>query len=300
MARGETAVEGRLLGRAAEIGRVLARHLREARSEDASDATRARRLRAALEELGPTFAKLGQIASTRADLLPVAYVVELEQLQDRVPPMQEAEVVAVMERALGVPWEDVFESIEPTPLAAGTIGQVHRATLEGGERVVVKVQRATAADDVLRDLGLLEAFAARIPAGSVLRRIVDVPAIVDHLASSLRRELDFRLEAANADRLPEAIAGYPLLGVPRIHHGLTSARLLVMELVDGVPIREAPAGDGRRDAARQLLESYYRQILEDGFFHADPHPGTCSGRTGASSSSTWGWSARSSRACASS
>ena len=120
-------------------------------------------------------------------------------------------------------------------------------------------------------------FAARIPTGSVLRRIVDVPAIVDHLASSLRRELDFRLEAANADRLREAIAGYPLLGVPRIHHGLASQRLLVMELVDGVPIREAPAGEGRQAAARQLLESYYRQILEDGF------------RTGAVFLGYWWW-----------
>ena len=102
---------------------------------------RAKSLRAALEELGPTFAKLGQILSTRPDLLPPEFIAELSKLQDDVPPMTEEEVVAVMEEELRVPWEDVFESIDPEPLAAGTIGQVHAATLEGGDRVVVKVQR---------------------------------------------------------------------------------------------------------------------------------------------------------------
>src|SRR5216110_2590468 len=115
--------------------------MRETRGSADPIEIRARRLRDALEELGPTFAKLGQILSTRPDLLPPEFIIELSTLQDDVAPLTEAEVVQVMEEELGVPWEDVFESIDPEPLAAGTIGQVHRATLESGERVVVKVQR---------------------------------------------------------------------------------------------------------------------------------------------------------------
>jgi predicted unusual protein kinase regulating ubiquinone biosynthesis (AarF/ABC1/UbiB family) len=122
---------------------------------------RARNLKNALEELGPTFAKLGQILSTRPDLLPPEFIDELATLQDKVTPMNEEDVVSVMEEELGVPWEDVFESIEPEPLAAGTIGQVHVATLESGQKVVVKVQRRGARVAIMRDLGLLELFASK-------------------------------------------------------------------------------------------------------------------------------------------
>jgi ubiquinone biosynthesis protein len=269
-------VEGHLLGRAARISSVMARfgasHLFASDKEEAGTA-QARRLRTALEELGPTFAKLGQILSTRADLLPPAFVEELATLQDQVPPLGEAEVVAVMEQELGVPWEDVFESIEQIPMAAGTIAEVHRATLTDGERVVVKVQRPTAERDILLDLGLFERFAAKTSDRPAFRQVVDMPAIIEHLSASLKRELDFRQEAANVERMRVVLAPYPRLEVPKVYHGLSSKRLLVMEEVQGVPIREVPEGQARKEAARQLLESYYRQILVDGFFHADPHPG---------------------------
>ena len=155
-----------LLGRTWHIGRVMVRAgLRDLleRPSDDQDVlrTRARRLREALDQLGPTFAKIGQILSTRPDLLPQPFIEELATLQERVTPLTEAEVVAVMERELGVPWEDVFESIDPEPLAAGTIAQVHRATLAAGDRVVVKVQRPTAERDIVADLGLLELFARK-------------------------------------------------------------------------------------------------------------------------------------------
>jgi predicted unusual protein kinase regulating ubiquinone biosynthesis (AarF/ABC1/UbiB family) len=263
-----------LLGRATRIAAVLARHgLRERRSGDESDAVRARHLREALQELGPTFAKLGQVLSTRPDLLPPAFVEELATLQDRVPPLEEHEVVAVMEEELRVPWEDVFETIDPVPIAAGTIGQVHRATLEGGERVVVKVQRPAARDEIMRDLGLLELFAEQVAERDVFRRVVDVPAVVEHLSSSLRRELDFCIEAKNIERLREVLEPYSRLDVPRLYDEFTSSRLLVLEDIQGVPIREAPPGPARKEAAEQVIEAYYRQILTDGFFHADPHPG---------------------------
>ncbi|HEX9892196.1 MAG TPA: AarF/UbiB family protein, partial [Actinomycetota bacterium] len=273
----EPEVEGHLLGRAARIGRVAAKHdLRDlfkplGPGDDIRE--RARRLRTAFEELGPTFGKLGQILSTRPDLLPPEYIEELSTLQNEVPPLTETEVVEVMEQELGVPWEDVFESLDPEPLAAGTIAQVHTATLADGEDVVVKVQRPTARTDIMQDLGLLEMFAAKTAHRPAFRQLVDLEAIVEHLSTSLQEELDFRQEAANADRLRKVLEPYPRLDVPQVHTDFSTDRLLVLERIKGVRISEAPDSPDRRDAARQLLESYYRQILTDGFFHADPHPG---------------------------
>jgi ubiquinone biosynthesis protein len=264
----------RLLGRATHIGKVMARYgLGERGAADVPLEERAKSLRAALEELGPTFAKLGQILSTRPDLLPPEFIAELSTLQDQVPPMTEEEVVAVMEEELRVPWEDVFERIDPEPLAAGTIGQVHAATLEGGDRVVVKVQRRGAEEEIMRDLGLLELFAEKAEHREGLRRLVDFPSVIRHLSDSLKRELDFRMEAANVDRLSEVLEPYTRLAVPSVYHDFSSKRLLVLSFVDGVPVRDTPDVPERRDAARQLVESYYRQVLVDGFFHADPHPG---------------------------
>jgi ubiquinone biosynthesis protein len=275
----EPEVEGRLLGRATHIGRVLAKHGLAARrsgkapADAASMKVRAQQLRATLEELGPTFEKLGQILSTRPELLPPEFVEELAGLQEDVTPLTEAEVVQVMERELGVPWEDVFATIDPQPLAAGTIGQVHRATLERGDRVVVKVQRPNAEEEILRDLALLDLFAGQAMSRSGLREVVDIPALVEHMSSSLRRELDFRQEAGNIERMRAVLAPYARLAVPGLYADLSTSRLLIMEEVGGGALRDAPEGPERREAARQLLESYYRQVLKDGFFHADPHPG---------------------------
>jgi ubiquinone biosynthesis protein len=273
--------EGRLLGRAARIGRVLAKQgfaelFTAGRGQPADEETvraRARRLRGAMEELGPTFAKMGQILSTRPDLLPQPFIDELATLQDQVPPLTEEEVVKVMEEELGVPWEDVFESIDPEPMAAGTIAQVHRATLTDGERVVVKVQRPTARTDILQDLGLLELFAEKTQERSAFRQVIDLPTIIEHLSASLRRELDFRQEASNLERMHGVLASFSRLDAPRVFSEFSTARLLTMEEIQGVPLREIPDGPARKGAARQLLESYYEQILAEGFFHADPHPG---------------------------
>jgi predicted unusual protein kinase regulating ubiquinone biosynthesis (AarF/ABC1/UbiB family)/nucleotide-binding universal stress UspA family protein len=274
----EDAEAGELLGRAAQIARVLARYkLQNLRGradvDGASDVASARRLRQALEELGPTFAKLGQILSTRPDLLPAAFAAELADLQDHVTPLTESEVVSVMEQELRVPWEDVFADIEAQPMAAGTIAQVHRAVLVGGARVVVKVQRPEAQAEIMQDLGLLRQFAAKAAGRPAFTEVVDVSAIVEHLSSSLQRELDFRHEAANLARMREVLEPFDRLAVPEVYSELSSARLLVMEEIDGVPVGQAPEGEARREAGRQLLEAYYQQVLGDGFFHADPHPG---------------------------
>jgi ubiquinone biosynthesis protein len=183
-------------------------------------------------------------------------------------------VVTVMEQELGVPWEDVLGSIEPRPLAAGTIAQVHRATLAGGDRVVVKVQRPGARQDIEQDLALLELFAEKVSDRRELKQVIDMGAVFEHLSTSLHRELDFREEAAYIERMREVISGYSRLAVPDVYGELSTSRLLVMQEIQGVSIAEAPEGSPeRKEAARQLLESYYKQILTDGFFHADPHPG---------------------------
>lgn len=272
-------LEPRLVARTAKIASVMAKHgLKELFGQSGErDVTirrqQAKRLREALEELGPTFSKLGQVLSTRPDLLPVEYIEELALLQSHVPPMPESEVVRVSEQELGVPWEDVFASIDPKPLAAGTIAQVHRATLENGDRVVIKVQRPTARGEIEQDLALLEVFAEKVGKRPALNQVIDMEAVFKHLSTSLQRELDFRQEADNIGRMQGVLADYHRLAVPAVHRDLSTSRLLVMQEIQGIPIQQAPAGPERIEAARQLLESYYRQIIVDGFFHADPHPG---------------------------
>jgi ubiquinone biosynthesis protein len=274
-----TPSEPRLMARGAQIAAVMSKHglqelLGRSDEEGATGRRRqAKRLRAALEELGPTYSKLGQVLSTRPDLLPAEYVEELATLQDHVTPMTEEEVVRVMEQELGVPWEDVFDSIDPKPLAAGTIAQVQRAALASGERVVVKVQRPAARETIEQDLALLEVFAEKVGRRPTLKQVIDMQAVFKHLSTSLRRELDFRQEAENIERMRGVLEGYDRLAVPGVYRDLSTSRLLVMEEIQGGPIVQAPQGTERKQAARQLLESFYKQVLVDGFFHADPHPG---------------------------
>jgi predicted unusual protein kinase regulating ubiquinone biosynthesis (AarF/ABC1/UbiB family)/nucleotide-binding universal stress UspA family protein len=275
----ETPTEPHLMARGTKIGTVFAKHgLKELFGRpDAGGAVgrrrQAKRLRSSLEELGPTFAKIGQILSTRPDLMPPEFIEELATLQDNVPPLTEEQVVRVMEQELGVPWEDVFETIDPRPLAAGTIAQVHRATLADHTRAVVKVQRPDAKEQIEQDLALLEVFAEKVAERPGLKQVVDMEAVFEHLSESLHRELDFRREAENIERMGSVITDYSRLRVPVVHAEYSTSRLLVMQDIGGGPAASAPEGPARREAARQLLESFYKQILVDGFFHADPHPG---------------------------
>jgi ubiquinone biosynthesis protein len=275
----ETPTEPHLMSRGTKIATVFAKHgLKELFGRPDADGAvgrrrQAKRLRSSLEELGPTFAKLGQILSTRPDLLPPEFIEELATLQDNVPPLTEEQVVRVMEQELGVPWEDVFETIDPQPLAAGTIAQVHRATLADHTRAVVKVQRPDAKEQIEQDLALLEVFAEKVADRPGLKQVVDMQAVFEHLSESLHRELDFRREAENIDRMGSVIEDFTRLRVPVVHADYSTSRLLVMQDIGGGPATSAPEGPARREAARQLLESFYKQILVDGFFHADPHPG---------------------------
>ena len=202
------------------------------------------------------------------------YVDELAGLQADVPEMSEAEVVAMMERELAVPWEDVFSDIDPEPLAAGTIAQVHRARMTDGHRVVVKVQRPEAEEVISNDLALLDMIVGRASRSRRLQRVIDLPSLAEQVSRSLRDELDFGEEARNIVRMGEIVEAYGRIAVPTCHRELSTRRLLVMdEVVGGVPLLEAPPGPERTEAARQLMQTYYKQVLEEGFFHADPHPG---------------------------
>ena len=275
----ETPTEPHLMSRGTKIATVFAKHgLKELFGRPDADGAfgrrrQAKRLRSSLEELGPTFAKIGQILSTRPDLMPPEFIEELATLQDNVPPLTEEQVVRVMEQELGVPWEDVFETIDPRPLAAGTIAQVHRATLADHTKAVVKVQRPDAKEQIEQDLALLEVFAEKVAERPGLKQVVDMEAVFEHLSESLHRELDFRREAENIERMGSVIGGFSRLRVPVVHAEYSTSRLLVMQDIGGGPATSAPEGPARKDAARQLLESFYKQILVDGFFHADPHPG---------------------------
>lgn len=258
-----------LMSRAGTSAKVATKHgLQEVwsrighRGEERDARESARRLRSALEELGPTFCKLGQILSTRPDLVPAEVIDEPSTLRDQVPPLTEEQVVEVMEQALGVPWEDVFETIDHQPLACGTIAQVHRATLANGERVVVKVQRPTAREEITRDLGLLEVFAQKSAARPALSQIFDPAAAVEHLSDSLQRELDFRLEAANIQRMDALRRGVPTpRRARRVHRTLHRSPSR-----DGRGAGRADEERARRARAQGGGEAAARVVLP-----ADPH-----------------------------
>ena len=243
----------------------------------ATVSARAVHLRLALEELGPAFIKLGQVFSTRADLLPPEYIAELVKLQDKVPPADFGEVRALIERELGAPLEALFARFDPEPLAAASIGQVHAARLAGGEEVVVKVQRPGVDRIIEEDLAILSVLVGAASRRVAIVRQLDGPGLVAEFAWTLRAELDYQREGRNAERFARTFATDGTVRIPAIHWPLSTARVLTMERLDGVRIDDArglvAAGHDPRLIARRSAELLLREVLEDGFFHADPHPG---------------------------
>ena len=237
----------------------------------------ARRLRLTLEDCGGMFVKFGQIASTRSDLLPSVVTDELAQLQSAVRPVPADQVREVLEAELGATVEEEFASFDWEPLAAASIGQTHRATLKTGEGVVVKVQRPGIEDVVNRDAAVL-----RLVASTAERRIeaahqIGLRRLADDLITSLRRELDYAAEAANAHEFREDRLGEEGVSTPGVYLALSTRRVLVMEEVDGTTVADhaAVAASGVAPAvlSRRLLSSFLDQVLLDGTYHADPHPG---------------------------
>ncbi|OQP07131.1 ABC transporter [Geobacillus sp. 46C-IIa] len=235
------------------------------------------RLRLVLEELGPTFIKLGQIASTRPDLIPDYIIRELEKLQDQVPPFPFSEVRRIVEAELGGSLEELFRSFDEPPLAAASLGQVHRAVLPSGQAVVVKVQRPHIAARIETDLDILQDLAMLAERRLDWAASYRLSEIVDELAKSLRQELDYMAEARHAETFAKQFAGDPSMYVPSVFWEYTTKIVLTMEYVEGIKLGEIErlkeSGYSLKALAERLTVSMLKQMFEHGFFHGDPHPG---------------------------
>jgi ubiquinone biosynthesis protein len=268
------------IGRLSEITQVAVKHgfgfLLDGRRAPENGANRGRHVREMLDELGPTFVKLGQLLSTRPDIVPPDIIAELRGLQDDVKPFPFAEVERVIAEDFNQPISRLFLEFDEQPLAAASIGQVHRAVLPNGRRVAVKVQRPNAPRQVESDIQLLEG-AARI----VRERIrafdfIDTREIVDEFARSIRQELDYRQEGRNAQIFHRNFAAHPHVAVPRTYWSYTSRRVLTLEYLEGVQLAdletEAWTLEQRRRLAYVIAETWLTMIFKHGFFHGDPHP----------------------------
>jgi len=283
------------LGRLREITAVLVRHGfgeivaragfgRESKDKDKDEEvgeteskklSRGERIRLVATELGPSFVKLGQIASTRTDVIPQDIVDELKKLQDSVPAVAFADIKQQVEESLGAPIEKIFERFDEKPLASASIGQVHRAALknEQGEpiEVVVKVQRPGVGHVVARDLDLLHMMAAALERAVPETKIYSPAGLVNQFDRSITSELNFLIEADNTERFGENFTGHDEVRFPKIYRQASSRHVLVQEFFPGQKVTETKA-DGKK-IAKASVAVIIKMIFEDGFFHADPHPG---------------------------
>ncbi len=234
-------------------------------------------LRLALEELGTTFIKLGQILSTRADLLPPEYLAELSKLQDSAAPVAFEEIQEVLVTELGQPIDQIFAQFDPVPLAAASIGQAHVASLADGTEVVVKVRRPGIVEQVNEDLEILKELAATASRHWSFAEHYDLTGLVEEFSQTLRRELDYIREAHNAERFAANFAADSHIHVPCVFWEATTSRVLTLERIRGIKINDLEAldeqGTDRRWLAGYATNVLLKMVCEDGFFHADPHPG---------------------------
>jgi ubiquinone biosynthesis protein len=283
----------RQLGRLSEIAQVAAKHgfgyLFDSRRGDGlgrrekeleipggEGSTRGQRVRAMLDELGPTFVKFGQLLSTRPDVVPPDIVFELRALQDDVRPFPFAEAERVIEEDLDLTVAQLFREFDPHPVAAASIGQVYRAVLPNGRRVVVKVQRPDAPRQIEADLELMYQ-AARFARDRIKAlAFIDTVALVDEFARTIRHELDYRMEARNAEQFHRNFAGHPHVRIPRVFWQYSRARVLTLERLEGVQLKDLDLAAytlaERSRLATLIADAWMAMIFRHGFFHADPHP----------------------------
>ena len=230
-----------------------------------------------IEKLGPTFIKLAQLLSTRSDFVPLAYMDALSRLQDRVEPFPFDQVQAIVAVEIGARISKAFKEFEPTPLAAGSLGQVHRAVLRSGQQVVVKVQRPGIREVVAQDLDVMAEIAKLLEAHTEIGSLYQFPLMVEELRKSLLRELDYRLEASNLSLMRDQLKEFADILIPAPVEDYSSGRVLTMEHVSGAKITKfSPLVRLEIDGdalAEELFKAYLHQILVVGVFHADPHPG---------------------------
>ncbi len=249
---------------------------RLAQAESSVGMARGQHLRELLDELGPTFVKFGQLLSTRPDVVPPDIIAELRGLQDDVRPFPFEQAERVIEEDLGNTLERLFLDFEREPVAAASIGQVHRATLPNGRKVAVKVQRPGAPRQIDADLTLLYQAAKLVKERVRALDFIDARALIDEFAREIRQELDYRLEARNAQTFHRNFADHPNVHVPKVYWQYTRARVLTLEWLDGVHVRDVDMTpltlDERRDLAYLIAETWMTMIFRHGFFHGDPHP----------------------------
>jgi ubiquinone biosynthesis protein len=245
--------------------------------EDQTILTTPEKVRLMLEELGPTYVKMGQIVSSQASTLPPEWDEELEKLQSNVPPFPADLVREIMEEELGGVPENFYAAFDMDPLAAASTAQVHRATLFGGERVVVKVQRPGIRDQMKADMGIMQRASAVATRRSEELQAIDLAGMVEQFSTSVLNELDLQGEAYNAVRLADNLKDIEGVHIPSIYPELSTSKILTMEFIEGVKISNVEvieaAGLDRAVIARNTLRALIKQLLIDGFFHADPHPG---------------------------
>lgn len=236
----------------------------------------AEHFRLALEELGPTFIKLGQILSTRPDIFPPQFIVELSKLQDKVPPTPWEAVHALLEGEYSCEPEKIFAEIDPLPLGSASLAQVHAAVLPDGSRVVLKVQRPSIRRTIDADLDILNELASLAQRTS-WGQLYDPVEIVSQFAFTLYNELDYRFEGFNADRFRANFAKEPHLYIPKVYWDFSTSKVIVLERLEGIKIDDFAALDAagidRRQVAMHASRMLIQEIMQDGFFHADPHPG---------------------------
>jgi predicted unusual protein kinase regulating ubiquinone biosynthesis (AarF/ABC1/UbiB family) len=248
-------------------GRIKTTDVARSRAKEAADL---------VASLGPAFIKAGQALSTRPDIVPPLLLEELAQLQDQLPGFDSALAMACIEEDLGAAVLDIFEQLDPEPISAASLGQVHKGVLKGGQTVAVKVQRPGLREQITLDLYIVRNIAAWLNQNVGLIRS-DLVALIDELGKRVFEEMDYFNEAANAERFAELHASNPRIAVPRIYHQATSRRVLTMEWIEGVKLTnlEAVRGIGvdPDDMVTVGVSCSLQQLLEHGFFHADPHPG---------------------------
>ncbi len=236
----------------------------------------ARRLRQSLTQLGPTFVKLGQVMSIRPDILPKDVLIEFQSLQDKVPPVDFAEIKTLIEEEVGLPISDVFEEFSETPLGSASIAQVHRARLIGGQEVAVKLQRPGIERIIRSDLHILYSLAQLLEGRVDMPGLFTPTAIIREFDHAITRELDFLQELRSLDRMGRHFHDDAEIYIPRVFPRWSTRRMLVMELIHGTPLAKKFTGqltDETRALAHKLMNGIYRQVFQHGFFHADPHPG---------------------------
>ncbi|WP_136607226.1 ABC1 kinase family protein [Paenibacillus dokdonensis] len=264
---------------AEELGlfQVLSLPRRWVTHETPETKTLGERIRLVLEDLGPTFVKLGQLASTRSDLLPDSIIQELVKLQDQVPPFSSGDARSILEEDLDAPVEDMFSWFDETPVAAASIGQVHLGRLKSGEEVAIKIQRPGALQTITRDLSILRDLTMLAEKRWVWAKRYQMVRLVEEFSKSMLAEMDYSREGRNTEKIALQFQNDSHIFIPAIYWQYTSSRVLTMEYVEGVTLSQREkleeGGFDLQDIAKRFVNGMLHQMFIEGFFHADPHPG---------------------------